>query len=150
MAKETKVWEIIKSAGYDPIENKNIIVSYAPRNLSDSIVKFLGCSNEFFVLQICKDALVLVPFGKLMMELKKEVALEIPLNTIKQIEVKPNGLNYSITIETKTDVITLSAQQKELSDMRFSGMLGNNGIVNKNWHKENLDKTLDMLKNLVK
>lgn len=71
MAKETKVWEIIKSAGYDPIENKNIIVSYAPRNLSDSIVKFLGCSNEFFVLQICKDALVLVPFGKLMMELKK-------------------------------------------------------------------------------
>ena len=150
MEKETKVWEIIKSAGYMPIENKNIIVSYAPKNLSDSIVKFLGCSNEFFVLQICKDALVLVPFGKMMQDLKKEVVLEIPLNTIRQIEVTPSGLNYLITVETENDVIMLSAQQKELSDMRLSGMLGRGGIFSNNWHKENLDETLEMLENLVK
>lgn len=39
MAKEAKVWEVIKNAGYEPIENKSIIVSYAPENLSDAIVK---------------------------------------------------------------------------------------------------------------
>lgn len=150
MAKDTKIWEIIKGAGYTPIENKNIIVSYAPENLSDSIVKFLKGSNEFFVLQICKDALVLVPFGKMTRGLKREVVLEIPLDTIRRTEVTLNGLNYLITVETEKDVITLSAQQKELSDMRLSGTLGSNGIFNKNWHKENLDETLEMLKNLVK
>ena len=47
MAKEAKVWEVIKNAGYEPIENKSIIVSYAPENLSDAIVKFLGLDNQF-------------------------------------------------------------------------------------------------------
>ena len=40
MAKQTKIWEIIKEAGYSPLENRNIVVSYAPVNLSESIVKF--------------------------------------------------------------------------------------------------------------
>ena len=70
MAKEAKVWEVIKNAGYEPIENKSIIVSYAPENLSDAIVKFLGLDNQFFVLQICRDELVLVPFGRFSMEQK--------------------------------------------------------------------------------
>lgn len=65
MAKEAKVWEIIREAGFEPIENKSIIVSYAPANLSDAIVRFLGVSTEFFALQICRDELVLVSFGSL-------------------------------------------------------------------------------------
>ena len=103
MAKQTKIWEIIKEAGYSPLENRNIVVSYAPVNLSESIVKFLECSNEFFVLQICADELVLVPFSKMTRVLKKEVALEIPFDTIEDIQVAASGLNYIITIRTAQD-----------------------------------------------
>lgn len=35
MAKEKKVNEIIREAGYDPEEGKAIVVKYAPGNLSD-------------------------------------------------------------------------------------------------------------------
>ena len=59
------------------------IVSYAPENLSDAIVKFLGLDNQFFVLQICRDELVLVPIGRFSMELKREVTLSIPFSEIK-------------------------------------------------------------------
>ncbi|MDC7288920.1 hypothetical protein NXH76_14010 [Blautia schinkii] len=147
MAKQTFIWEIIKDAGYEPIENKNIIVSYAPANISDSVAKFLNCSNEFFVLQICKDELVLVPFSKMTRGLKKEVALTIPFNTIESIDVSPFALNYIITIKTKDDELRLSTQQKELSDFRTSALLANENI-GKNWHKINLDETMDALKAL--
>ena len=30
MAKEAKVWEIIREAGYEPLENRCIVMSYAP------------------------------------------------------------------------------------------------------------------------
>lgn len=145
MAKQTKIWDIIKNAGYAPIENRNIIVSYAPANISDSIVKFLGCSNEFFVLQICTDELVLVPFSKMTRGLKREVALAIPFSTIESIQVSSSALNYIITIKTENDELRLSTQQKELSDFRLAGLLANEDI-GKNWHKENLDATLEALR----
>lgn len=53
MAKEAAVWEVIKNAGYEPIENKSIIVSYAPANLSDAIVKFL---EQTISISYCRSA----------------------------------------------------------------------------------------------
>lgn len=149
MAKQTKIWDIIKSAGYAPIENRNIIVSYAPANISDSIARFLGCSNEFFVLQICADELVLVPFSKMTRGLKKEVALAIPFETIESIQVSTSALNYIITIKTEQDELRLSTQQKELSDFRLTGLLANEDL-GKNWHKINLDETLNALEEINK
>lgn len=143
MAKEAKVWEIIRNVGYKPIENRSIVVSYAPENLSEAIVKFLGVSTEFFVLQICRDELVLVPFGKLAWGLKKDVTLSLPFSEIKDIEVKKAGLNDYLTIRTEKDVITLSVQQKELSFLRSSGILGGS------WHSENMDETIKMLQELA-
>ena len=140
MAKEAKVWEIIREAGFEPIENKSIIVSYAPANLSDAIVRF--------VLQICRDELVLVPFGRLDWGLKKDAALVIPFSEIMDVEIKEAALNYHITIRTEKDVITLSAQQKELSALRSSGMLGGS-LTEGNWHSENLDSTLQMLQEIA-
>ena len=32
MPRETNIWEIIKAAGYEPIENRSIVVSYASSN----------------------------------------------------------------------------------------------------------------------
>ena len=147
MAKETKVWEIIREAGFEPIENKSIIVSYAPADLSDAIVKFLGVSTEFLVLQICREELVLIPFGKLDWGLKKDVALSIPFAEIIDVEIRESALNYRLTIKTKKDVITLSVQQKGLSTLRSSGMLGGS-LSEGNWHSENLDGTLQALQEL--
>lgn len=150
MATEKKVFEIIKEAGFEPIEDKGIVVKYAPENLSAKIANFF--SMEFYVLQLCKDELVLVPFSTITAGLKKEVTLQIPYSTIKFVAVTEDMLNYQIAITTDTDTIRLTAQQKELSDFRSTGMLAfyNDGLKMSNWHKENLDGTLEALKNIGK
>ena len=150
MAQEKKVWEVIKNAGYEPIENKTIIVKYAPENLSAKIASFF--STEYYVLQICKDEILLIPFDSLAITLKKEVALEIPISSITSVEVVEDMLNYNIILQTENDKLILTVQQKELSDFRTAGMLALNskGLSLKNWHKENLDETLESLKNLNK
>ena len=150
MATEKKVWEVIKSAGFEPIEDKGIIVEYAPANLSDRIAKFF--SSEFYVLQLCEEEIVLVPFSTMTAALKKEVTLEIPYSAIKSVEVTEDLLNEKITITTDTDIICLSAQQKELSDLRSAGALSTymEGLKVSSWHKENFDATLEALKKLNK
>lgn len=50
MASEKKVFNIIKEAGFEPIEDKGIIVKYAPENLSAKIAQFF--SLEYYVLQL--------------------------------------------------------------------------------------------------
>lgn len=75
-----------------------------------------------------------------------------PIFRYSKIEVEPAGLNYHLIIDTESGRITLSTQQKELSDFRSSGLLGYEGSKNwkrlfmRNWHKENLDATLEALK----
>ena len=148
MATEKKVFEIIKEAGFEPIEDKGIVVKYAPENLSAKIANFF--SMEFYVLQLCKDELVLVPFSTITAGLKKEVTLQIPYSTIKSVAVTEDMLNYQIAITTDTDTIRLTVQQKELSGFRTTGMLAfyNDGLKMPNWHQENLDGTLEALKNI--
>lgn len=158
MATEKKVTEILREAGYEPVEDRAIIVSYALVNMSEKIARFFH--NEFFVLQICRESIVLVPFGKLLLDLKKEVALEIPFDSIKAVSVSEDMLNYSIELDTDEGIITLSAQQKELSEFRSSGTLAtgmsglNSGVSGakflkpENWHRKNLDATLEAMKGL--
>lgn len=145
--REVKIWDIVENIGYQPIKNQSIIVSYAPENLSDAITKFF-ISTPFYALQICETELVLIPFGTLSLEVKKEVTLEIPFSSIKNVDVKEKGLNYHIGIVTKDGIIELSTQQKELSDLRMTGVITNSIFFSKNWHKENLDVTLKRLKEL--
>ena len=111
-------------------------------------------------MQMCTDSLVLVPFGKLALDLKKEVALEIPYDRIRKAEVREDLLNYRIELDTEDGLIALSAQQKELSEFRSSGTLaaGISGLSTglagagflkpENWHRANLDATLEALKEL--
>lgn len=150
MANEKKVYEIIKEAGFKPIEDKGIVVKYAPENLSAKIANFF--SMEFYVLQLCEDELVLVPFSTITAGLKKEVTLQLPYSAIKSVTVNEDMLNYQIVITTETDTIRLTAQQKELSGFRSTGMLAfySDGVKMSNWHKENLDSTLNLLKSLTK
>lgn len=147
MATEKKAWEIIENAGFQPLKNKGIIVKYAPQNLSEKITKFFNM--DFYVLQLCKNEVILIPFNQ-MATLKKEVVLQIPYSSIKSVNISEDILNYVITIETNTDVIRLTTQQKELSDLRSSGSLSveSIGLSTKNWHKKNLSTTLEALRNL--
>lgn len=113
MPAEKYVTEFVKEAGFTPIPDRAIIVTYAPANMSERIAKFF--SNEFFALQMCQDSLVLLPFGRMSLMLKKDVALEIPYHTIRKVEVKEDMLNWRIELDTDEGMIVLSAQQKELS-----------------------------------
>ena len=148
MATEKKVCEIIRSAGFEPMADRGIIVKYAPENLSAKIAQFF--SMEFYVLQLCKDEMVLVPFSTLTTALKKEVTLQIPYSTVKSVEITEDMLNYQIAITTDMDTIRLTAQQKELSDFRSAGTLTfySEGLKISSWHKENIDATLEELKSL--
>ncbi len=150
MADEKKVLDIIKEAGFEPLEDKGIVVKYAPENLSERIADFF--SMEFYVLQLCREELVLVPFSRITAGLKREVALQIPYSRIRSVDVAEDMLNKQIAITTDTDVIRLTAQQKELSEFRSTGMLAfySNGLKMANWHQENLDGTLEALKGLGK
>lgn len=134
------IW--LKRQRYGKLSEKRVFA-----DLSDAIVKFLGVSTEFLVLQICREELVLIPFGKLDWGLKKDVALSIPFAEIIDVEIRESALNYRLTIKTKKDVITLSVQQKGLSTLRSSGILGGS-LSEGNWHSENLDGTLQALQEL--
>ena len=158
MPAEKFVTEFVKEAGYDPIPDRAIIVTYALANLSEKIAKFF--SNEFFALQMCKDSLVLLPFGRMSLMLKKDVALEIPYASIRKVTITEDMLNWRIELVTEEGLIALSAQQKELSEWRHSGTLsvgmsglgsgitGTDALKISNWHRANLDATLADLKAL--
>ena len=49
MPAEKYVTEFVKEAGFTPIPDRAIIVTYAPANMSERIAKFF--SNEFFALR---------------------------------------------------------------------------------------------------
>lgn len=151
---EININEISRELGFEPQEGKCIIVKFLPPNLSARLVDFFV--GDFYVLQICKDEIILLPFSKITMtmviKLKKEAAFVIPKKEIEKVEIDKDGFNYSITITTNSDTLTLTAQQKEMSDFRSSGGLASEfswtGQGKKNWHVDNLDAVLNELKEL--
>lgn len=145
MASEKTLLTVLAELGLEPLDDRAIVVKFAPENLSAKIARFF--SMEFYVLQLCKDKLVLLPFSQLTLALKREVALEIPYSEIQSTTVEEDGLNYLVTITTLGDTIRLTAQQKELMGFRTSAMLSWDGIKfiygsDDTWHGRNLDATL--------
>lgn len=152
MASEKTLLTVLAELGLEPLDDRAIVVKFAPENLSAKIARFF--SMEFYVLQLCKDNLVLLPFSQLTLALKREVALEIPYSEIQSVSVNEDGLNYRITITTLDDTIRLTAQQKELMGFRTSAMLSWDGIKfiygsDDTWHGRNLDATLADLAKLA-
>lgn len=143
----TEVQKFTQEAGYKPLENRCIIVKYAPANLSEQFAAFFN--SEFYVLQMCEHEIILLPFNTTWGNLRKDVSLVLPYGDIQWVELKDDMLNTVITIQTKSDTIRLTTQQAELSDLRSSGIYASiySGFF-KNWHKENLDGTLAELKGL--
>lgn len=152
MASEKTLLTVLAELGLEPLDDRAIIVKFAPENLSAKIARFF--SMEFYVLQLCTDKLVLLPFSQLTLALKREVALEIPYSEIQSVSINEDGLNYRVTITTLGDTIRLTTQQKELMGFRTSAMLSWDGIKfiygsDDTWHGRNLDATLADLAKLA-
>ena len=143
----TEVQKFTQEAGYKPLEDRCIIVKYAPENLSEQITAFFN--SEFYVLQMCEHEIVLLPFNTTWGNLRKDISLVLPYEDIRSVELEDVKLNTVITIRTGSDTIRLTAQQAELSDLRSSGIYATiyAGFF-KNWHKENVDSTLKALAEL--
>jgi hypothetical protein len=145
MAKE--VQKFIQEAGYQPLEDRCIIVKYAPANLSEQVTAFFKA--EFYVLQMCEHEIVLLPFNRAWHYLHKDVSLVLPYGDIQSVELEDVKFNTVITIRTGSDTIRLTTQQAALSDLRSSGVYATMYAGSfKNWHKENLDGTLKALAEL--
>lgn len=151
MAREIKILENLRDLGFKPVANTAILVKYDTPNLSAKIVDFFNL--EYYVLQICENELVLIPFNKMTGLLKKETTLALPFEAISDLKIAAKGLDYHIDILSTEGEINLITQQKELADLRISSSYANDtflGLGSKNWHKENLDNSLEKLKELVK
>lgn len=148
MASEKNIFKTLEQAGLSPHPNQAIIVKYAPENLSEQVADFFNM--EFYVLQLCENELVLLPFHPTALSLKKEVSLTLPYCTLRAVQLEEEGFNTRITLTTDTDTIRLTTQQKQLSDFRSAGILSLDGQGLKlwSWHKENFDGTLAALKQL--
>ncbi len=145
MSKE--VQKFIREAGYQPLVDCCIIVKYAPKNLSEQIPAFFKA--EFYVLQMCKHEIVLLPFNRVWRYLCKDVSLVLPYEDIQSVELEDVKFNTVITIRTRSDTIRLTAQQAALSGLRCSGRYAVLYAGSfRNWHKDNMDGTLKALTEL--
>lgn len=143
MANEVK--KFVQELGYQPLEDRCIIIKYAPENLSEQIPAFFKA--EFYVLQMCEHEIVLLPFNRAWHYLRKDVSLVLPYEDIQSVELEDVKFNTVITIRTRSDTIRLTAQQAALSGLRCSGRYAVLYAGSfRNWHKENLEGTLAALK----
>lgn len=145
MAREEKVWEYAIEAGYSPLEDRCIIVKGAAGDLSDKIVRFFDVC-DVAVLQMCENELILLPFDPNWATLERGVSLVVPYSEIESVKLVDDLLNVIIDIETNNGDVRLTTQQKELSDVRLSGIYASQYAGGyKNWHAENVDATLKAL-----
>ena len=145
MAREEKVWEYAIEAGYTPLEDRCIIVKGAAGSLSDKIVRFFY-TCDVAVLQMCENELILLPFDPNWATLERDVSLVVPYSEIESVKLVDDLLNVIIDIETNNGDVRLTTQQKELSDIRLSGIYASQYASGyKNWHAENVDATLEAL-----
>lgn len=81
--------------------------------------------------------------------LEKDVSLVVPYSEIESVKLVDDLLNVIIDIETNSGGVRLTTQQKELSDIRLSGIYASQYADGyKNWHAENVDTTLEALSEL--
>ena len=131
--------------GLEPVGNRAILVEYAPNdNLGDKLAHFF--SSEPYILQMCKNELVLIPVHMRVAagtvayySLENKVALQLSYSSVQSVEITEKGSNYMVSIATDTDTIRLLSPKKGVG--AFMGATGR-------WHMNNMDDTLQMLKSL--
>lgn len=131
--------------GLEPVGNRAILVEYAPNdNLGDKLAHFF--SSEPYILQMCKNELVLIPVHMRVAagtvayySLENKVALQLSYSSVQSVEITEKGTNYMVSITTDTDTIRLLSPKKGVG--AFMGATGR-------WHMNNMDDTLQMLLNI--
>ena len=109
------------------------------------IVRFFSAC-DVAVLQMCENELILLPFDPYWATLEKDASLVVPYSEIESVKLVNDLLNVIIDIETNTGNVRLTTQQKELSDIRLSGIYASQYAGGyKNWHAENVEATLKAL-----
>ena len=142
MAREEKVWEYAIEAGYTPLEDRCIIVKGAAGNLSDKIVRFFSACDVAGP-PIGANERTLFAFDPPLATPAKEVFPAAPPLANETVAIATHLLNVIIDIETNTGNVRLTTQQKELSDIRLSGIYASQYAGGyKNWHAENEEATL--------
>lgn len=147
MAREEKVWEYAIEAGYEPLEDRCIIVKGAAGDLSErsSAFRNMGCGGSPDVRERAHPASIRVLWGTL----ERDVSLVVPYADIESVKLTNDLLNVIIDIETSGGSVRLTSQQKGLSDSRLSGIYASQYAGGyKNWHAENVDATLKALSEL--
>lgn len=142
MSSENKVAQRLAEAGFRPIANRVIAVTYAQDNLSARVASFFP--NAFCVPQRCEERIVLPPFGRLTGFLGKKAALTLGWGAVRAVTVSEDLLNERVEVATDEGNVTLSAQQEELGDLRSPGALASDWL-GRNWRRKNLKGTLDAL-----
>ena len=145
MTLDEKGRKYLMEKGLEPIESKAILVEYAPNdNLKDKLKH--SFSSEPYILQMCKNELVLIPMHMHVVagtvayySLENKVALQLFYSSIQSVEITEKGTNYIMSIMTDTDTIRLQSPKKGIS-----AFMGTTGA----WHMNNIDDTLQMLKGL--
>ena len=98
---------------------------------------------------MCENEMILLPFDPYWATLERDVSLVVPYSEIESVKLVDDLLNVIIDIETNSGSVRLTTQQKELSDMRLSGVYASQYAGGyKNWHAENVDATLTALSEL--
>jgi hypothetical protein len=98
---------------------------------------------------MCENELILLPFESFWGTLDRNVSLVVPYADIESVKLFDDLLNVVVDIETSTGGVRLTTQQKELSDLRLSGIYATQYAGGyKNWHAENVKPTLQALSEL--
>ena len=150
-------WDFAVSSGKPETFDMRITVPFCPESRLSGIGRHfeegapLWYRRRFLLPEGFRRERVLLPFSALTAGIRREVSLRLPYDEIRRVTVSEDLLNYRIAIETGEGAVTLTAQQKELSDLRTAGMLSfySEGLLSvSSWHRENLDATLQALQAL--
>lgn len=142
------IFDQIKDMGYQAREGQTILVKKFSENLSQQVIDFVW--SDYYVLQICEGEILLFEMSQWGTGVKAEVYRSIKFDDVVKVTIENYLMNYKISIETKEDTLVLSTQQKELSGFRFSGLISIGSDAGaKNWHADNLDRTLEALQAIV-
>ncbi len=155
MAKEIDIVRELTELGYSPISNSCILVKFGAEDFiskASNLLKNGIINDKLLVLQICNSELILLPLA-LNKLFDRDNIVEIPFSEIKNIDITSDLVNYNIDILTYDEEIILQTPKANNLMEKFL----NNTLVfaqedfwnQKNWHRDNLENTLDGLKNIL-
>ena len=112
MANEVK--KFVQELGYQPLEDRCIIIKYAPENLSEQIMAFFN--SEFYVLQMCEHEIVLLPFNTTWGNLRKDISLVLPYEDIQSVALE-ESVPAPVALGDRLGTLTVSSGEETVAEI---------------------------------